>query len=243
MDRRTVDKQRRTREDDIRKMEREGKISPRNGNGNNNGNNNKRAADGRGPRGGDGDNDGRSGGGSRDFEDRYLKNNGRGGRGRDGDGNGDDQGGGRGGEKKRRPAGTNNKKGRSIVEKHHVEGLIDEGALHSIQQASDKATVLKTQLSKAGSRVSEEQVAEIAELLEDYMQAERVVAFSRQEMSKLFHDSKQIEDKEERKAYLDGLKEQKEERKEEDKAVRDVAKEKYLAIKAKVDAMVSHHEL
>lgn len=135
------------------------------------------------------------------------------------------------------------KKGRSIVEKHHVEGLIDEGALHSIQQSSDKAYILKNRLAKAGSKVSTEQVADIESELEEYMQLERIVAFNRQDTTKMYHDAKDIEDKDERRSYLDGLKETKDERKVKDKAARDVAREKYLSIKTKVDALLNHGEL
>lgn len=135
------------------------------------------------------------------------------------------------------------KRGRSIVEKHHVEGLVDEGALHSIQQSSDKAYILKNRLAKAGSRVTTEQIADIESDLEEYMQLERVVAFNRQDTTKMYHDAKEIDDKDERRSYLDGLKETKEERKVKDKAARDVAREKYLSIKAKVDALLNHGEL
>lgn len=135
------------------------------------------------------------------------------------------------------------KKGRSIVEKEHIEGLLDEGALHSIQQASDKAMILKNRLAKAGDRVSPEQMNEIMDELEEYMQKERIVAFNRQDMTKQFHSAKDIEDKEERRAFLDGLKEKKEERKNVHKAARDEARAKYLSIKEKVDALLAHKEL
>jgi hypothetical protein len=137
----------------------------------------------------------------------------------------------------------NSKKKRSIVEPHHSKGLTDEGALHHIQQSSDKAFILKQRLSKGGSQVTEEALERVYQDLEDYMQLERVVAFNRQNLSKKYHAAKEIDSKEERRSYLDGLKAKREEQRDIDKAARDVAREKYLAIKAVVDELLTKKEL
>eukprot|EP01034_Spumella_vulgaris_P022512 gene22512-28641_t len=93
------------------------------------------------------------------------------------------------------------------------------------------------------AKFNEDQKAEIENDLEDYMKAEVKVARNRQKMSNDYNKARDINDKTKRREYLDSLKEKKDDRRIHDKAARDVAREKYLAIKSKIENILNHTEL
>jgi hypothetical protein len=121
--------------------------------------------------------------------------------------------------------------------------LKDEGAIYHIHQCTDKQNILRNRITKASEKFNEDQKAEIENDLEDYMKAEVKVARNRQKMSTDYNKARDINDKTKRREYLDSLKEKKDDRRIHDKAARDVAREKYLAIKSKIENILNHTEL
>lgn len=132
---------------------------------------------------------------------------------------------------------------RSKIDKSNApKGIDDEGALYHLSQVTDKQNILRNRVNKASEKFSEEKKAEIEADLADYYKLEIQVAKNRQQMSKDYNKARDIHDKTKRRAYLDGLKEKKDERRVRDKAARDVAREKYLAIKGKIEEVLDNKQ-
>jgi len=138
------------------------------------------------------------------------------------------------------PSRSSGRRGAKIDKSNAPKGIDDEGALYHLSQVTDKQNILRNRVNKASEKFSEEQKAEIEADLGDYYKLEIQVAKNRQQMSKDYNKARDINDKTKRRAYLDGLKEKKDERRVRDKAARDVAREKYLAIKSKIEAILDN---
>jgi len=145
-------------------------------------------------------------------------------------------------EERMKDRGHHSSRGRDrrskIDKKNAPKGIDDEGALYHLSQVTDKQNILRNRVTKAIEKFSPEKQAEIEKDLADYYELEIVVAKNRQQMSKDYNKARDINDKTKRRAYLDGLKEKKDDRRVKDKAARDVAREKYLSIKAKIDGVL-----
>jgi len=125
-----------------------------------------------------------------------------------------------------------------IDKKNAPKGIDDEGALYHLSQVTDKQNILRNRVNKNPDKFHQELQDEIEADLAEYYKLEIVVAKNRQQMSKDYNKARDINDKTKRRAYLDGLKEKKDDRRVKDKAARDVAREKYLSIKAKIDGVL-----
>ncbi len=133
---------------------------------------------------------------------------------------------------------------RSKIDKANApKGIDDEGALYHLSQVTDKQNILRNRVSRGGDKFTDAQKAEIEADLAEYYKFEIEVAKNRQKMSKDYNKARDIHDKTKRRAYLDGLKEKKDDRRVQDKAARDAAREVYLRIKDKIENILNHSEL
>jgi len=130
-----------------------------------------------------------------------------------------------------------------IDKKNAPPGIDDEGALYHLSQCTDKQNILRNRINRQPDKFSTAEVAEIEKDLEDYMKLEIVVAQDRQNMSKDYNKARDINDKTKRRKYLDSLKDKKDIRRDHDKKNRDIAREKYLSIKTKIENILNHGEL
>lgn len=134
------------------------------------------------------------------------------------------------------PSRSSGRRGRTTMDKKDApKGIDDEGALYHLTQVKDKQNILRNRINKNPDKFSAELQAEIESDLAEYYKLEIIVAKNRQQMSRDYNKARDINDKTARRAYLDGLKDKREERRVRDKAARDVAREKYLVIKGKID--------
>jgi len=112
-----------------------------------------------------------------------------------------------------------------------LQGLSDERALYHMEQSHKKASILTHKLSKGEGFFSMEEQMSYKNMIQRFLELEKVVATYLQKTSEDYARARTITDKEERSKYLESVKAAWDLRKPQEKMARDAARESFLQIK------------
>lgn len=122
-----------------------------------------------------------------------------------------------------------------------TSGLSDERAIYHMTQIARKASIITDKLSRFRGAFSDEEVQKFKQQVEEYKTLERVVAGYLQQTADEFYKAKKMNTKEKRLAQIERAKAAKNLRKDDEKAAREAARDKFLSIKKVVDAKVDEY--
>ncbi len=119
-----------------------------------------------------------------------------------------------------------------------TSGLSDERAIYHMTQIGRKSTILTDKLSKFHHAFTTEEHDDFRQKVEEYKALEKVVAGYLQQTADEFNKAKKLNTKEKRLAQIERAKANKNARKEDEKAAREAARDKFLSIKKEIEAKI-----
>ncbi len=119
-----------------------------------------------------------------------------------------------------------------------TSGLSDERAIYHMTQIGRKSTILTDKLSKFHHAFTSEEHEQFRQQVEEYKSLEKVVAGYLQQTADEFNKAKKLNTKEKRLAQIERAKANKNARKDDEKAAREEARDKFLAIKKDIEAKI-----
>jgi hypothetical protein len=119
-----------------------------------------------------------------------------------------------------------------------TSGLSDERAIYHMTQIGRKSTILTDKLSKFHHAFTSEEHENFRQQVEEYKSLEKVVAGYLQQTADEFNKAKKLNTKEKRLAQIERAKANKNARKDDEKAAREAARDKFLAIKKEIEAKI-----
>lgn len=122
-----------------------------------------------------------------------------------------------------------------------MKGLSDERAVYHMEQSHRKSGILHHKLSLAEGTFRQEELTNYHDMIEQYLQLEKIVATFLQKTSEDYERARSISDRDERKQYLDSVKAAWDLRKPQEKVARDAARDAFLQIKHMMEGHVDAH--
>lgn len=117
-------------------------------------------------------------------------------------------------------------------------GLSDERAIYHMEKIGQKSTILTDKLSRFANVFTAEEHENFRNEVQDYLKLEKVVAGYLQQTSDEFNKAKKLNTKEKRLAQIERAKKAKNDRKDDEMAAREAARDKFLAIKQKMEEKI-----
>lgn len=122
-----------------------------------------------------------------------------------------------------------------------MKGLSDERAVYHMEQSHRKSGILHHKLSLGEGTFRQEELTNYRDLIDQYLQLEKIVATFLQKTSEDYEKARTISDREERKQYLESVKAAWDLRKPQEKAARDAARDAFLRIKHILEGHIDAH--
>lgn len=122
-----------------------------------------------------------------------------------------------------------------------MKGLSDERSIYHMEQSHKKSGILHHKLSKGEGTFTQEELTNYHDLIEQYLQLEKIVATFLQKTSEDYEKARSISDREERQQYLSNVKAAWDLRKPQEKAARDAARDSFLQIKNMLEGHLGAH--
>lgn len=119
-----------------------------------------------------------------------------------------------------------------------TSGLSDERAIYHMTQIGRKSTILTDKLAKFHHAFTAEEHDNFRQKVEEYKALEKVVAGYLQQTADEFNKAKKLNTKEKRLAQIERAKANKNARKDDEKAAREAARDKFLSIKKEIEAKI-----
>lgn len=125
--------------------------------------------------------------------------------------------------------------------KRLMKGLSDERAVYHMEQSHKKSGILHHKLSRGEGTFRQEELTNYHDMIEQYLQLEKIEATFLQKTSEDYEKARTIADKDTRKRYLESVKEAWDLRKPQEKAARDAARDAFLQIKKMMEGHLDAH--
>jgi hypothetical protein len=122
-----------------------------------------------------------------------------------------------------------------------MKGLSDERSIYHMEQSHRKSGILHHKLSLGEGTFRQEELTNYYDLIEQYLQLEKIVATFLQKTSEDYEKARSIADRDERKQYLESVKAAWDLRKPQEKAARDAARDAFLQIKHMMEGHIEAH--
>ena len=135
-------------------------------------------------------------------------------------------------DRRRTRSSTESRRGRTSNADIDTTGLSDERALYHMEQIGRKSTILTDKLDKFYSLFSSEEHETYRKQVGEYLKLEKVVAGYLQQTSDEFNKAKR---------QIERAKKAKNDRKDDEMAAREAARDKFLSIKTKLDERIDAH--
>lgn len=122
-----------------------------------------------------------------------------------------------------------------------MKGLSDERAIYHMEQSHRKSGILHHKLSLGEGTFHQEELTNYYDLIDQYLQLEKIVATFLQKTSEDYEKARSIGDRDTRKQYLESVKAAWDLRKPQEKAARDAARDAFLRIKHILEGHLQSH--
>lgn len=122
-----------------------------------------------------------------------------------------------------------------------MKGLSDERAVYHMEQSHRKSGILHHKLSLGEGTFHQEELTNYYDLIDQYLQLEKIVATFLQKTSEDYEKARSIGDRDDRKQYLESVKAAWDLRKPQEKAARDAARDAFLRIKHILEGHLQSH--
>lgn len=122
-----------------------------------------------------------------------------------------------------------------------MKGLSDERAVYHMEQSHRKSGILHHKLGLAEGTFHQEELTNYHDLIDQYLQLEKIVATFLQKTSEDYEKARSISDRDDRKEYLESVKAAWDLRKPQEKVARDAARDAFLRIKNLLEGHLEVH--
>ncbi|RYH16191.1 hypothetical protein EON65_30480 [archaeon] len=123
------------------------------------------------------------------------------------------------------------------------DGFSDERAIYYMSQIRKKASLVAHHLETITGKLSEDEMHDLNRQIVEYIEKEKIVGAYVQRTADEFNKARDIEDRDKRLKYLDKVKKARDDRLGEERAAREMAREHYLQIRAKIDPILYPKDL